>query len=92
MKWSERFGCDKELERLLSSNPEKSVKASLTHLYSHKKELLLFKLSSKVLKKKNAYTNLPDLKFFANEIGQLDWRLDFISKHSKKCNNYSNSF
>jgi hypothetical protein len=67
-----------------------SVKQRFIKYHSHKKDVLLFKLFSRVSKKINNYTGLPDLKCLSNEFS-INWCLELLD-HKKKCLFSSNSF
>lgn len=89
MRWSRKFKCLKEFEKIHSENSKILPKICFKKLYMLKKENLLMKKFLKVSKKINNYTNLPDLKAFVNEVGKLEWRMDFLEKDAVKSSYHS---
>jgi len=50
--------------------------------YCQKREILLFKLYSRISNKINKYTGLPDFKCLSNELS-IEWCLEFLDKKKK---------
>ncbi len=93
------YKCQSEIAQI-SKEFEIDYKKALKRYFSIKREVIIFKLGEKLNKKYNNYTGLPDLKSFQNDIGHLEWCLEFFDKRSNsllslkksECNNFDAGF
>jgi hypothetical protein len=79
MRWARRIKLAKELG-MMAKESNLSLKECFTSICMQKRDILLFKLHSKMSKKINKYTGLPDVKNLHGDMENWIWYLEFYDK------------